>query len=191
MTNRTSRSTVKAQRALMADLSKAVLARADVPAAPEAIFQALCDAMSERRGRPVVLTIRRFPDEIADTTGLWLDLADQDVVVVEEGLDADHQLVVLGHELWHMVAGHCGHRVGEAAVAARTVLTSEPAWLDAVRSVAARSHSHAADERDAEGFGLLLGSRMQSWLDAGDGAAPLDDVARRIDASLGYPGPRG
>ncbi|MEU3556035.1 toxin-antitoxin system, toxin component [Streptomyces fragilis] len=175
----------------MTELSKAVVARVDVPAAPEVVFRALCDAMSERRGRPVALAVRPFPPEIADTTGLWLDLADQDVIVIEEGLDADHQLVVLGHELWHMVAGHCGHQVGEAAVAARTVLTSEPALLEAVRRVAARSHSHAADERDAEGFGLLLGTRMRNWLDEGTGATPLDDIAQRIDTSLGYPGPKG
>ncbi|WP_448320937.1 toxin-antitoxin system, toxin component [Streptomyces sp. CO7] len=191
MTGRTCRSTSKAQRKLMAELARAVLARADVPTAPQALFQALCDAMSERRSRPVSLIIRPFPAEIADTTGLYFDLADQDVVVVEERLDPDHQLVVLGHELWHMEAGHCGHQVGEAAVAARTVLTSEPALLDAVLRVAARSHSNAADERDAEGFGLLLSTRMRSWLDEGTGTTPLDDVAQRIDTSLGYPGPKG
>jgi hypothetical protein len=176
----------------MGELSRVVVARTDVPAPPEALFLALCDAMSERRGRPVVLDIRAFPAEIADTTGLWLDLPGQDVVVIEQSLDADHQLVVLGHELWHMEAGHCGHEVGEAAVAARTVLTSDHEWLEAVRRVAARSHSHAMEERDAESFGLLLGTRMRGWLDEGTGPSrTLDEVARRIDASLGYPGPKG
>ncbi|CAM5234570.1 hypothetical protein SGRIM128S_07803 [Streptomyces griseomycini] len=88
------RSVAKEQRKLMADLGAAVTATVNVPAEPRIVFQALCQAMSDRRGgRPVTLSIRPFPEAMANsTTGLWLDLEDQDVIVVEENLTPDHQL---------------------------------------------------------------------------------------------------
>ena len=194
----TSRATAKAQRKLITELGASVTGQLRVPAEPKTVFKALCTAMSERRQRPVVLSIRRFPEEIAnDTTGLWLDFPEQDVVVIEETLTPDHQLVVLGHELWHMHAGHCGHDLGGTAVAARAALAAEvdwpEVWPELARHVAARSHSHQADEIAAEGFGLLLGSRMRTWLatPGAAGARHLDEVAQRIDASLGYPGLQG
>ncbi|GGR54459.1 toxin-antitoxin system, toxin component [Streptomyces griseomycini] len=173
----------------MADLGAAVTATVNVPAEPRIVFQALCQAMSDRRGgRPVTLSIRPFPEAMANsTTGLWLDLEDQDVIVVEENLTPDHQLVVLGHELWHMHAGHCGHDLGGAAVAARAALSESVDWPELARRVAARSHSHQEDEVAAEGFGLLMGSRMNAWL-ATPGTTQLDDVARRIGNALGYRG---
>ncbi|MCT9105247.1 toxin-antitoxin system, toxin component [Streptomyces mirabilis] len=145
--------------------------------------------MSDRRdGRPVTLSIRPFPETIANsTTGLWLDLEDQDLIVVEENLEPDHQLVVLGHELWHMYEGRGGHNhLGGAAVAARAALIDQVNWPELARHVAARAHSHQADEVAAEGFGLLLGSRMKSWLALPGTTRQLDEVARRINATLGY-----
>ncbi|MFE1206363.1 toxin-antitoxin system, toxin component [Streptomyces sp. NPDC058762] len=183
------RTIAKAQKRLMADLGSAVTQIVNVPTDPHTIFKALCQAMSDLRndGRSITLKIQRFPEGMATHTGLWLDFATHDVIVIEEDLPPDHQLVVLGHELWHMHAGHCGHDIGGgAAAAARAALDDHVDWSDLAR-VAARSHSHQEDEVAAEGFGLLLGSRMNAWL-AEPGAAPLDDVARRIGDALGYRG---
>lgn len=183
------RSILKDQRKLMADLRSVVTSTVNVPTTPALLFNALCQAMSARRdGRPVTLSIRPFPETLGNsTTGLWLDLEEQDVIVLEENLTPDHQLVVLGHELWHMHAGHCGHDLGGVAVAARAVLSDSVDWPEVVRRIAARSHSHQEDEVAAEGFGLLMSSRMNGWL-ANPDTAPLDDVARRIGNSLGYRG---
>jgi hypothetical protein len=177
----------KQQRKLIAELSATVAENLDVPAEPRAVFEALCQAM-RREGRPVTLSIRPFPDSIASTTtGLWLDLEDQDLIVVEEKLEPDHQLVVLGHELWHMHTGHAGHNhLGGAAVAARAALSDQVDWPEVARHVAARAHSHQEDEVAAEGFGLLLGSRMKTWLALPGSTRQLDEVARRINAALGY-----
>ncbi|MFF8730128.1 toxin-antitoxin system, toxin component [Streptomyces sp. NPDC015171] len=175
----------------MTELGARVAAKVSVPTDPRTLFTALCDAMSERRGgRPVTLIRRAFPETMADITGLWLDVKDQDVIVIEDSLSPDHQLVVLGHELWHMHAGHCGHDLGGAAVAARAALSDEVQWPELARLIAARSHSGHEDEVDAEGFGLLVASRMAGWL-AAPGAPRLDGVARRIGASLGYTGAQG
>ncbi|MEV6398592.1 toxin-antitoxin system, toxin component [Streptomyces sp. NPDC051907] len=160
------------------------------PAEPADLYAALCRGMSRRRGRPVRYRMASFPPGTA--SGLWLDMADQDLIVIEERTTPSHQLVILGHELWHMKAGHCSHHVDGAAVAAR--LLSDEADLQAtVLKVAARTRSDQAEENDAESFGLLLGSKCRSWLagGAGRGRAPADGLAGRIEASLGYRGPQG
>lgn len=145
--------------------------------------------MSRRRGRPVLFRAAPFPPGTA--SGLWLDMADQDLIVVEERTAPDHQLVILGHELWHMQSGHCGHHVDGAAVAAR--LLSDTADLQAtVRKVAARTRFDLADEQDAESFGLLLASKCRTWLAGSALRKPVqrDQLAGRIEASLGYRGPQ-
>ncbi|MFF0188100.1 toxin-antitoxin system, toxin component [Streptomyces sp. NPDC005244] len=160
------------------------------PAAPADLYAALCGAMSRRRGRPVRFRTAPFPPGTA--SGLWLDMAEQDLIVIEERTAPDHQLVILGHELWHMKAGHCGHHVEGAAVAAR--LLNEGADLRAtVLKVAARTRFDLADEKEAEGFGLLLASKCRTWLAGSSLRGPVqrDGLAGRIEASLGYRGPRG
>lgn len=160
------------------------------PARPADLHAALCDAMSRRRGRPVLFRTAAFPPGTA--SGLWLDMAEQDLVVVEERTAPDHQLVILGHELWHMKAGHCGHHVEGAGVAAR--LLHDDADLRAtVLKVAARTRFDLADEREAESFGLLLASKCRTWLarSAARGPVQRDRLAGRIETSLGYLGPQG
>ncbi|WP_320782883.1 toxin-antitoxin system, toxin component [Streptomyces sp. CRN 30] len=174
----------------------------EVPAPPADLYAALCEAMSRRRGRPVLFRTAAFPPGTA--SGLWLDMADRDLVVVEERTAPEHQLVILGHELWHMKAGHRGH-VTEGVTAAARLLggggedlrTPGDAWYvdeDAlratVRAVAARSRFDLADEREAESFGLLLASKCRTRLAGASLRGPVqrDHLAGRIEASLGYPG---
>ena len=145
------------------------------PAPPEKLYRALCDAMSRRRGRPVHFRTAAFPPGTA--SGLWLDMADQDLVVIEERTAPDHQLVILGHELWHMKAGHGRHSVEGATVAAL--------------KVAARDHFDQAEEKEAESFGLLLASKCRTWLAVSSARGQRDHLAGRIEASLGYLGPQG
>ncbi|MDG4861519.1 toxin-antitoxin system, toxin component [Streptomyces sp. T-3] len=162
------------------------------PAEPTDLYRALCDGMSARRGRPVRFRTAVFPPGTA--SGLWLDMAEQDLVVIEERTAPDHQLVILGHELWHMEAGSCSHLAEGAGVAGR--LLSDDADLQAaVGKVAARTRFALAEENAAESFGLLLASKCRSWLvpadGAGSAAAGRDVLAGRIGASLGARRPRG
>ncbi|MFJ3304150.1 toxin-antitoxin system, toxin component [Streptomyces sp. NPDC086549] len=163
------------------------------PARPDDLYTALCDAMSRRRGRPVQFRTAVFPPGTA--SGLWLDMTDQDLIVVEERTAPDHQLVILGHELWHMTADHTGHHVEGVAVATR--LLGDDMDRDAlhatVQRAAARTRFDLDEERDAETFGLLLASKCRPWL-AGSalrGPVQRDHLAGRIEASLGYLGPQG
>ncbi|MFF9768071.1 toxin-antitoxin system, toxin component [Streptomyces sp. NPDC053086] len=164
-----------------------------VPAPPDELCRALCEAMSRRRGRPVHLRTAAFPPGTA--SGLWLDLTDRDIVVVEERTTPDHQLVILGHELWHMHADHCGLHMNGVGAATRLLpdVTDEAALRATVQRVAARTGFGLAEERDAEAFGLLLASKCRTRLACSSRrvAVQRDGVAGRIEASLGYPGPQG
>lgn len=164
-----------------------------VPAPPDELYRALCAAMSRRRGRPVHFRTAAFPSGTA--SGLWLDLVDRDVVVVEERTTPDHQLVILGHELWHMQADHRGLPVDGVGAATRLLpgVVDQAALRATVRRVAARTHFDPAEERDAEAFGLLLASKCRTWLACSSRRVPVrrEGVAGRIGASLGYPGPQG
>ena len=119
-------------------------------------------------------------------------MPERDLVVIEERTAPDHQLVILGHELWHMQAGHCGQHVDGAAVAAR-LLSQDADLRETVLRVAARTRFVLSDEQDAESFGLLLASKCRTWLAGSALRGPVrrDHLAGRIGASLGYRGPQG
>ncbi|MEU0382889.1 toxin-antitoxin system, toxin component family protein [Streptomyces chartreusis] len=174
-----------ARRALAAELAEALRARPRPPSGVRDVCRALCEEMSARRGgRPVELRFERFPDEI-EVTGLWVEFQDFDLVIVEERAEAVQQLVILGHELWHLHAGHGHHHV--AGTAAARALAREPGWNTAALTVAARNGSRADDEAEADDFGHRLAAAFRSLLGGPDVDVPLDPVRR----SMGYRGRGG
>jgi hypothetical protein len=168
-----------AMRALAADLAAAISADSRPPTDIRTLCAALCAEMSTRRGgRPVELRFERFPDEI-EVTGLWVEFQDFDLVIVEERAEDMQQLVILGHELWHMHAGHTHHHA-----AAAHALAGRPGWDSVALTVAARNGSREADEAEADDFGHRLAAAFRPLLSGRDGQAPPDPVQR----SLGYRG---
>lgn len=203
-------------RKLTAGLSKAVRGRLDAPVDVRELGAALCAEMSARRGgRPVKLRFERFPDGIG-VTGLWMEFPDFDLVIVEERAETVQQLVILGHELWHMHAGHCHHhlpgpdaatlalsgetgavggRPGEPGECGSALAPLSPELSAALGQggtpIAARNGSHESDEQEAEEFGHRLATVFRSWVDTGQGGAAgpagsADPVGQAIQASLGY-----
>ncbi|MEU6598932.1 toxin-antitoxin system, toxin component family protein [Streptomyces flaveolus] len=173
-----------AMRALAGDLAAAVRARPEPPGGVRALCRALCEEMSALRGgRPVELRFESFPDEI-EVTGLWVEFADFDLVIVEERAEAVQQLVILGHELWHLHAGHRHHHLAGAAAA--RALTDTPGWREAALTVAARDGSRETDEAEADDFGHRLATLFRGHL-CGTRTTALDPVQR----SLGYRGRGG
>ncbi|MFF9361015.1 toxin-antitoxin system, toxin component family protein [Streptomyces griseoluteus] len=172
----------RTMRSLARDLAAEVAESPHPPTDARGICRAVCAAMSARRGgRPVELRFERFPDEI-EVTGLWVEFQDFDLVIVEERAEAVQQLVILGHELWHLHAGHRHHpSLGPAALA----LADGSGWEGTALTVAARDGSREADEAAAEDFGHRLATLFRSRL--GRSAEPLDLVQR----SLGYRGRGG
>ncbi|MFI6009182.1 toxin-antitoxin system, toxin component family protein [Streptomyces sp. NPDC051243] len=171
-------------RELTAGLRAAVRARAQPPADVDELCHALCAEMSARRGgRPVELRFERFPDEL-EVTGLWVEFQDFDLVIVEERAEAVQRLVILGHELWHLHAGH-GHHHTDGTAAAHA-LAGRPGWKDIALAVAARNGSRERDEAEADDFGHRLAAAFRPLL-SGGADVPLEPVQR----ALGYRGARG
>ncbi|MFI1563778.1 toxin-antitoxin system, toxin component family protein [Streptomyces sp. NPDC020490] len=183
-------------RELTDGLASALWAGPRPPADARELCRALCAEMSARRGgRPIELRFERFPDEI-EVTGLWVELPDFDLVIVEERAEAVQQLVILGHELWHMHAGHDHHHPAGAAAAGALAersdwqdgaLTERADWHDVALSVAARDGSRAADEAAADDFGHRLAAVLRPLLSPRPAGPPPGPLQR----SLGYRDPRG
>ncbi|MFE7763536.1 toxin-antitoxin system, toxin component [Streptomyces sp. NPDC057438] len=192
-------------RKLTAGLGRAVRERLDGPVGVRELGAALCEEMSARRGgRPVKLRFERFPDGIG-VTGLWMEFPDFDLVIVEERAETVQQLVILGHELWHMHAGHCHHPLpgpdasltpsGEAGTPdapsgpdtrATALPTLSPELSAALGQggtpIAARHGSHESEEQEAEDFGHRLATTLRPWVDTGqDGPAGAADPGGPAD----------
>ncbi|MEU2285489.1 toxin-antitoxin system, toxin component family protein [Streptomyces sp. NPDC013178] len=175
-----------AMRELAAELTRALRARPQSPAGVRGLCRALCEEMAARRGgRPVELRFERFPDEF-DVTGLWVEFQDFDLVIVEERAEDVQQLVILGHELWHLHAGHRHHHHGVGTAAAHA-LAGRPGWDDIALAVAARDGSREDDEAEADAFGHRLAAAFRPYL-TGRGGHPSPDPVQR---TLGYRGRRG
>ncbi|MFJ6082431.1 toxin-antitoxin system, toxin component family protein [Streptomyces sp. NPDC092369] len=193
----TSFGTRSGMRELTARLGAAVAARPDAPAGVRELCRALCEEMSALRGgRPLDLRFERFPDEI-EVTGLWVEFQDFDLVIVEERAEAVQQLVILGHELWHLHAAHGHHHVAGPLAAhghhhiagplAAHALADRREWTDAALTVAARNGSRESDEAEADDFGHRLAAAFRPMLDGRTAGGDLDPFQR----SLGYRGRGG
>lgn len=154
-----------------------------LPDDPVDLFKAICGHLSESAGREVRLMLEHFP--AGTVSGLWLDLGDHEVVAVEANTSPLHQMVILGHELWHRKEGPCGHH-GSAAGAAAAARMLGDRWSisDAAAYVAARTDPDLDEERRAETFGRMLAVKFRPHLVGTHGRTPTDGVAGRIWASL-------
>ncbi|EGX57449.1 hypothetical protein SZN_22756 [Streptomyces zinciresistens K42] len=171
-----------AMRDLVGDLSAALRDRVHPPSGARELCRALCEEMSARRGgRPVELRFERFPDEI-EVTGLWVEFQDFDLVIVEERAESVQQLVILGHELWHLHARHGHHHT--SGTAAADAFAGTPGWRDAALAVAARNGSRERDESEADDFGHRLAAAFRPLLARRDG----DPAPGPVQRSLGYRG---
>lgn len=160
----------------MRRLADALIApiRVPLPADPEALFQAVVDSAVQWRGRPIVVHREVFPPHTA--SGLWLERETHDDVIVDKRAAVWHQIVIFCHEVWHM------HQQGDTAAGSR--------------GAAARSDFTLADEQEADRFGMLMGRRLRTWLEAPANSVFAADggdaqhLAGRIGAALNYRGTR-
>jgi len=150
--------------------------RVPVPADPEVMFQAVVEAATRWRGRKIVVHREVFPPHTA--SGLWLEGETHDNVVVDKRAAVWHQIVIFCHEVWHM---HQRQTAGGP---------------DGLRAAAARTDFTLADEQEADRFGMLMGRRLRTWLEApadsvyADRGDDTQDLAGRIGAALNYRGTR-
>ncbi|MER5961524.1 toxin-antitoxin system, toxin component [Streptomyces sp. NPDC002057] len=153
-----------------------------VPERPVELLKAICACAARNGDREVRLMLEEFPP--GSVTGLWLDMGDYDLIVLEANTSPLHQVVILGHELWHLKEGHSGHGSAAGATAAARMLGDRWSLAEAISYVAARTEPDLEEERRAEKFGRMLAARVRPCLERGPGATPIGGVADRIWASL-------
>lgn len=174
------------------------------PAGDEDVIPAIAHALSEERGRPVRLRGVAFPPGIA--SGLWVDRASHDLIAYEENTGPEHQLVIIGHEAWHMFHGHCSSVTAHGPAASRAqdsqvagalaelvaiVSAADDTDLpptermDAGLHFAARAEAHTIQEElDAEHFGFRFATDVQAALADVAVSADPHNLAGRIQVSM-------
>ncbi|GAA2254480.1 hypothetical protein GCM10010232_49490 [Streptomyces amakusaensis] len=153
-----------------------------LPADPKQFMRDLLQPLAEERQRNIQLVFKDLPRGTA--SGLWLCFPEADMIVVEDNTTPLHQMVILGHEIWHMVAGG-GCRGHQVPAGAKAAARSFDETLD--RVMAARTDFALQEEKDAEAFGLRLASRLRPYLTGAQAQMPLGGVTSRLQASFGGP----
>ncbi|MER0449029.1 toxin-antitoxin system, toxin component [Streptomyces sp. Edi4] len=181
------------------------------PSEDEDVVLAIARAPSLERGRPVRLRAMAFPP--ATASGLWVGRGSHDLIVYEANTEPENQLVIIGHEVWHMFQGHGSYAADHAAAASRAganEAAGAPAHLvaslveeaeadpsldvrmDIALHCAARADdSELHEEVEAELFGFRFATDVQTAL--ARARAPLDphQHAGRIQASMAHRFPQG
>ncbi|GGW59628.1 hypothetical protein GCM10010503_41030 [Streptomyces lucensis JCM 4490] len=144
-------------------------------------------------------------------SGLWVDRTRHDLIVYEANTGQEHQLVIIGHEAWHMFNGHCGSATHHGPAAQRTGAAAEQAvhreliaviaqcdtdtdtemprteLMDADLHFAARAQARKVDEElEAEHFGVRFATDVQAALHDVGSTTGQQNLAGRIQASMAH-----
>lgn len=191
----------------MRRLNARLIAALDAPDRDEDLVAAIGRASTTVRGRPVRMRAVAFPPDTA--SGVWIDCAGFDLLAYEKHTDPGHQLVIIGHELWHMFQGHRSSLTEHGAIATRarnpaaagslkrlvTLLSEgeEAATSPAVGHgdlglhIALRAEAgEAHQEGEAEIFGVRFATTVRTALAEARSSADLEDLAGRIRGSLAH-----
>ncbi|MFI0141833.1 hypothetical protein [Streptomyces luteogriseus] len=134
-----------------------------------------------------------------------MDRTNHDLIIYEENTEPEHQIVIIGHEAWHMFQGH-GTDLGPAAARAAgsdgtgklaefVAAISEAAQTDLLPAkhmdvglhFAARTHSHEVhEELEAEHFGFRFATDVQAALDEARAADDPRNLTGRIQSSMAH-----
>ncbi|MFB8773841.1 toxin-antitoxin system, toxin component [Streptomyces broussonetiae] len=166
------------------------------------VIPAIGRALAQVRGRTVRLQAAAFPP--ATASGVWIDRTSHDLIVYEKNTDREHQLVIIGHEAWHMFQGHGGHGFAasradgskaamqtefQAVLSAIALLADESAVerMDLGLHFAARTDDCRLDEElEAERFGFRFATDVRSALEEARDPADPHHLAGRIQASMAH-----
>ncbi|MEV6404105.1 toxin-antitoxin system, toxin component [Streptomyces bobili] len=141
-------------------------------------------------------------------SGVWVDRATHDLIGYEENTDLEHQLVIVGHEAWHMLHGHCSSMTAHGAAAARSGDGEQADVLEKLVSAIAQADDsefpatalgdlplHFAartgaevvrEEFEAEHFGFRFATDVRLALAGARPPADPRNLAGRIQVSMGH-----
>ncbi|MGY1495698.1 hypothetical protein ACW4TU_03480 [Streptomyces sp. QTS52] len=159
----------------------------DLGVRPPLDVEDLVRALSERRGRPIVL--RPFPLEKPGPSGLWVDTPQMDVILYQQETTRLHQRQIILHEVLHIIVAEWEDDQEEAAevtpddfveVWSALIPVLDPKLI---RRVAARCSYEDAEECSVE----LAATIILEWSSVLDELPPLSDdpEVRRVQAALG------
>jgi hypothetical protein len=191
----------------MRQLGNQLVKNLRMPTDDDGLIGAIGDAVNAVRGRAVHLLPFTFPPTFA--SGLWIDRTDHDVIAYDANLRLEHQLVIIGHEIWHMFQGHCGSETAHGPAASRALDdesesslrdvveaiskvigsdTPSAGRMDASLHVALRANSGEVPqaEQQAEQFGILFATDLQAAVAEARSIADPANLAGRIGASMAH-----
>lgn len=125
------------------------------PKRGEVSLTRLVEAVGEDRARPIEITTDDLPPGVC---GQWRQYADRDVFLIQEGLPAWDR--TLAHELGHLVLGHEGIPVVEAAKDSTEVASSDLIGYMLNQRTGCMGPSGEDGEQEAEDFAALLVHRL-------------------------------
>jgi hypothetical protein len=125
------------------------------PRRGEVSIARLVQAVSESRSRPINIEIAELPPGVC---GQWRQYADHDVFLIQRGLPAWDR--TLAHELGHLVLGHQGMPVVQAARHSTEVASDDLIEYMLNQRTGCMGPSGEEAEQEAEDFAALLGYRL-------------------------------
>jgi hypothetical protein len=115
----------------------------------------LVQAVSDHRARPIRIEMADLPPGVC---GQWRQYTDHDVFLIQKGLPAWDR--TLAHELGHLVLGHEGIPVVQAAKEATEVATDDLIGYMLNQRTGCMGPSGEEAEQEAEDFAALLSYRL-------------------------------
>lgn len=137
-------------------VTRAVNAVLDLaPQKGEVSLTRLVDAVATDRGRPIELKMAELPSGVC---GQWRQYVDRDVFLIQQGLPAGDR--TLAHELGHLVLGHEGISVVEAARDSMEFASSDLIGYMLNQRTGCMGPAGEDAEQEAEDFAALLIYRL-------------------------------
>jgi hypothetical protein len=115
----------------------------------------LVQAVADSHGRPIEIQMEELPPGVC---GQWRQYADHDVFLIQQGLPAWDR--TLAHELGHLMLGHQGISVVEAARDGTELVSDDLIHYMLNQRTGCMGPSGEEAEQQAEDFAALLGYRL-------------------------------
>jgi hypothetical protein len=125
------------------------------PRRGEVTLHRLLIAVSDSRGRPIELATADLPPGVC---GQWRQYADRDVFLIQQGLPTWER--TLAHELGHLVLGHEGMPVAQAARETAELASDDLIGYMLNQRTGCMGPSGEDAEQEAEDFAALLIYRL-------------------------------